>query len=484
MLTPNPARGAVADPIVIVLSPELKSLANPIRALISKAEELVRSGRGGHAVDYAAVERTIELLVADVERSAHADILASLEVDAPRVCIGGKTYALVGHSDGTYYLMAGPVSLTRALYREVGVRNGKTVDAISLRAGVVGDGWLPKTAQSMAFLVGQGTSREAAAAAAKLGRLPYSRPSFERVTHEIGERWGAAHVDIEDELVVEFEIPKDASSISVALDRVSLPMEEPAKRPIGRPRKDAPENPINRVYRMAYVGTVTLHNEDGKALHTIRYGCMPQGDPVLLCTGMANDVYRILQRRPTLLVSLLADGAPEMWGLLESAIPPELVGKIRRLVDFYHLIEKLSLAAKVLAGDSKARELLRRWRATLRKRSGAALEILAELRRSGKENVRVNGDQPVHDAITYLESHHERMNYAGAIRLGLPIGSGNVEATAKTLVAIRMKRAGSRWKEPTGQHIIRLRALNLSDRWDSAMEHLHARHRTAVRKVA
>ena len=32
-----------------------------------------------------------------------------------------------------------------------------------------------------------------------------------------------------------------------------------------------------------------------------------------------------------------------------------------------------------------------------------------------------------------------------------------------------MKRAGSRWKEPTGRHVLQLRALAVSDRWADAM---------------
>ena len=90
----------------------------------------------------------------------------------------------------------------------------------------------------------------------------------------------------------------------------------------------------------------------------------------------------------------------------------------------------------------------------------------------------------MHAAITYLRNHAERMNYAGAIKKGLPIGSGNVEATCKTLVGLRMKRCGSRWHHDTGNHVLHLRALALSDRWDAAMAKLLATQRTAVRRRA
>ena len=103
------------------------------------------------------------------------------------------------------------------------------VDAVSLRAGGVGDGWLPRTARAMSYAVQQGTAREAEATAREFGRLPYARMSFERITHLVGALAVAGHQDIEDALIDAVEVPAEAASVSVSLDRVSVPMEEPGR---------------------------------------------------------------------------------------------------------------------------------------------------------------------------------------------------------------------------------------------------------------
>ena len=139
-------------------------------------------------------------------------------------------------------------------------------------------------------------------------------------------RIGAHRRDIEDALIDAYEVPKEARSIGVSLDGVSVPMEEPRKRPVGRPRKDAPKNPVARNYRMAYCGTVTLQDETGAALHTIRYGCMPKGDIDGLCKRLAADVATLTSKKRGLKIQLLCDGAPEMWNLLEGAFPEKQFG--------------------------------------------------------------------------------------------------------------------------------------------------------------
>jgi hypothetical protein len=221
---------------------------------------------------------------------------------------------------------------------------------------------------------------------------------------------------------------------------------------------------------MAYCGTVTLHDEKGEALHTIRYGCMPESDEKALVTAMASDVLALRRKKPNLALVALADGSAENWNLLGEALDQQSFGQVHWLIDFWHVLEKLAAAAKVVHGDDAAAGVVRRWKLRLLNSNGAAAEILEELTRSGKEQIRVGDARPVHDAMTYLENNAERMKYATARYLGLPIGSGAVEATCKSLIGVRMKRPGSRWKHATGEHVIQLRALSLSDRWSQAMD--------------
>jgi len=301
---------------VIEIPDELNELGDVFEAVLANVRRTVAPTGGGKAVDYAQVEAAVSDDGARVERATHRAILQSLDVDVPAILIGGVRYHRVGRCPAPFHTRAGSVSIERSLYRRSGTRGGtpegKVVDAVSVRAGVVGDGWLPRTARAMAHDVQQGTSREAEASALEHARLPYSRASFERVAHVVGALAVADREDIEDVLIDRDEIPAAARSVSVSLDRVSVPMEEPRRRPVGRPKQGAPKKPVERTFRMASCGTVTLHDDQGTALHTIRYGCMPQGDLIGLRDRLVVDVATLASQRPDLRIQLLCDGAPEM----------------------------------------------------------------------------------------------------------------------------------------------------------------------------
>jgi hypothetical protein len=423
-------------------------------------DELAQAGSGA-AIDYGVLEQRV------------ADVLG--EVD--------------------YHTLAGTVRVMGTVYRKAG-RNGDTLDPVSVRAGVVADGWLPHTARAMAHLLAQGTSREAEATGRALARLPYSRSSFERVGHDVGTLYRRAQARIEEVLIQDYAVPAEARSVSVSIDRVALPMEEPIEvppAPVDPPwvaavmatapphlpevqavldeqaQGDGPK--VARNFRMAYAATVTLYDAEGESIHTIRYGRMPKDDVRGLCRGLARDVTAMRALRPDLKVAYLTDGATEFETLYEQHLTAALGPDVVSLVDFWHAAEYLGAAARLFEIKRKAKPgQFRRWRHALKHDDGAAARMVEQLEQSGLEKVMLDGVRPVEAAIRYFRARLARMDYAGARRQGLPIGSSNVEATCKSLVTVRMKRPGARWKHTTGDEVLQLRALQLSDRWAPAVQ--------------
>lgn len=448
-------------------------VARQVQEMLKRLEETTRAAQAldGSPVDVNAALASITDATTMVGLELKRRALQGLDAAADRVVIGGKPHTKVGRYEATYKTLEGEVTVTRNLYRPDGERNAKTVDLIATRLGVVEDGWLPEAATAMAWLLAQGTSREAEATARTLRRLPYSRSSFERIGHAVGALHGVVRDEVEDALIARYKVPAQAHSLSASLDRVAMPMEEPRARPKGRPKKGAAKRPVSFVYRMAYCGTLTLHDAEGRALHTIRYGRMPQSDAVALSESIAADAAALLAKRPDLKVCVLTDGAVELHALLDNALAATLPGvSIHRLVDYWHLVEKLGQAAALIHGEAEGRVVLARWKLSLLNSAHAVSLIINTLETSRCASKRVGDARPVGDALRYLRNHRERMGYSAARALGLPIGSGNVEATCKSLVSLRFRRPGARWKEPSGQQILDLRALALSDRFFEAID--------------
>ena len=463
-----------------------KAFGAAIQGIVDGVVQFVGDAKRRQAVDYRAHEVAVTEGCNAVEREAHGVMLAALDIDEPALRLNGAVHHRVGRHATGYKTRVGEVLVERTLYRPSGDREARAVNTVSLRAAAVVDEWLPDTAAAMAHRLARGTSREAEQASAVERTLPYSRSSFEHVGHAVGAAMRDRRVDIENALIAEMPLPKEVASISVALDRTTVPMEEPRPKPVGRPKKNAPKRPIAVVYRMGWCGTITLHDERGDAIDTIRYGRMPCEDGEDLAEALASDALALLRRRPKLNLVTLADGGADVQALLAKHVDEEsFQRRIFRLIDFWHVIEKLSDAAAVVRTEATARaELVADWRRRLCMFRNAPLAILDELRASGCEHLRVGDARPVHDAITYFENQHHLMDFVTARQLGLPIGSGNVEATCKSLFGLRFKRPGARWHNATGEHVATMRAHQLSNRWQRATEIALTKPRVEIARAA
>jgi len=70
----------------------------------------------------------------------------------------------------------------------------------------------------------------------------------------------------------------------------------------------------------------------------------------------------------------------------------------------------------------------------------------------------------------FFRTHVERMRYAENAAQGLPLGTGVMEGTCKSLVSDRLKRSGMSWSLAGGQAILNVRGLVQSDRFDRAWD--------------
>src|SRR5206468_1811189 len=136
----------------------------------------------------------------------------------------------------------------------------------------------------------------------------------------------------------------------------------------------------------------TLHDKDGEAIETIKYGRMPSSSADEVAAALKEDVSALLKKRPDLKVVRLTDGGGDVNRALAAYINAEELGienlEVTDLIDIWHVVEKLSPAAKVLYGEGKAKAILEQWKLRLLNSRHARGQIYEVLRASGKERDR------------------------------------------------------------------------------------------------
>lgn len=430
--------------------------------------------------DFAAAERALMEKTAQLETTALLGMLVRLDPDCPQVEFQGKRYRrLRQYASGLYSGLRGELRVQRALYREMGVKNGPTISPMELRAGIVEGRFTPAAAKAVAVLAQALPSREADLVARSMQVLPYSRSAQFRAGVALGSAWESLPDETKAAVDDEIEIPEAAVSVSVAVDRVSMPMAE--ARPLTPDDVEkGVKSPITVQLRMAFAGVTTLYDAEGTALMSIRHAHVPTGGRAAMEHALSKDLDRLLAQRPGLKIVALSDGAGEMQSIVDRAV--EGRGNVAaRITDFWHLTEHLADALRD-TGRYVA-DQLGDWKGQLLANDSAIDDIEMELLNFRAE---YGGDETVpaglHEAITFIENRRERLRYATTHAANLPIGSGTVEATCKTIVSTRMKRPGARWKEDGAQPILALRALatSVTQRWDAAMTELLAAYRRQV----
>ena len=161
-------------------------------------------------------------------------------------------------------------------------------------------------------------------------------------------------------------------------------------------------------------------------------------------------------------VHAVGDGAPWIMGQIE-----ELFGEQGSyLIDFYHVCEYLSAAAKTIAPDAAAGKA---WMEAQKDalKTGRAGEVLSALA-PHREAPDVSDDQaPVRVCHRYLAARAGQLKYREALAEGLPIGSGEIESAHRYVAQKRLKLPGAWWLVEHAEHMLALRINRLNGDWDA-----------------
>jgi hypothetical protein len=411
--------------------------------------------------DLHAFEQELHRLFVTAEREALGHELARFDLDVPALEVEGERCHRVLRCATTYTSAAGPVRVTRSLYRHPG--GGHAVCPLELCAGIIEGSWTPLAAKQATWVVAHLTPKEGEELFDLLGNMTPSKSTLDRLPKALHGHWEAQRPRFEARLRHQEDIPLEAVAMAVSLDGVMAPMKDGqrhAKRTQARAQGKMPSGPAG--YQEVGCATVSYYDRHGERLCTRRMARMPETHKATLKRQLTAEVMGALCQRPDLRVVKVADGAPDNWSYLSETLPVGI-----EVLDFYHAVEHLdaALAAAYGEGTSTYQERVETLSTVLRDEPHGVDKVMGALCRL---RTRYPRRQAIHTALAYFREHCHRMCYADLRAQHLPIGSGVVEAACKTLVSQRLKRSGMRWRTTGGQAILTFRALCQSERFERA----------------
>lgn len=458
-------------------------------------------------LDIGMLERNLRERLNTVGCAVMREVLERADTKASRVSINGKEWGNRRDSKGTYVTTFGEVTLLRSIYSQAG--GGPVAVVADLRLGIAEGRYTPQMTRVLTRAVALMPEEDAAGFLEEIGTAKVSKATLHRVPRAIAARYETKKAQIQEELRESDEVPDAAVTVQVSLDGVMVPQDGEYAKARGRPTKEAlsprhethyPPAPTlapaandgaeGRAWHEGSVGTVSFWNKDREHLKTLYFARMPESGKGTLADEVEDELNMALARRPDLHVLFASDGDAHQWSLLEAMdlrLPDTATGGVSYLLDFYHAAEYLQLAANAVEGKDSpaARVLASDWKEILKELDDGPDRVLKAMRyyrgRLGREADR----EDIETAIHFLakQARLGRLAYAAARAANHPIGTGVVEAAAKTVVNVRMKRAGARFSQHGGQTVMIFRTALLSERFDRLSECLTASY-TAIVKAA
>src|SRR5256712_2400533 len=163
-------------------------------------------------------------------------------------------------------------------------------------------------------------------------------------------------------------------------------------------------------------------------------------------------------------VLFIADAAPWIWKrvpLLVQALGL-VAAQVEELLDFYHAVQHLGQVA-ALRKDWSAK-VRAQWRTQQRRflLQGQVEQVIAAV----QAICRGRNSKAIRTQRDYFIKNQSRMAYATLVAMKLPIGSGALESTVRSVVNLRLKGPSLFWCRASAEAILLLRSYYKAGRWN------------------
>ena len=160
---------------------------------------------------------------------------------------------------------------------------------------------------------------------------------------------------------------------------------------------------------------------------------------------------------------VLMDDERALWNLSRSSF-----SGWTEILDFSHVMEKLWIAGHLHYGNGcgDAEQYVRE-RALLLLEGEVDL-VIEDLLWSLEDGSLTRGkaEELKSKVLGYFLNNRNRMAYGNYLAKGLPIATGIVESTCKTLINRRMEGSGMQWSIDGAEAVLKLRGVFLDELWD------------------
>ncbi|MBO0723927.1 MAG: ISKra4 family transposase [Blastocatellia bacterium] len=390
--------------------------------------------------NFHARELIVRELVNLVGGELTADMMRRQDVDEEQLLLDGKTYYRKEASTGHYQTLYGEQLVERHLYQTSA--GGETICPMEINCQLNFGSATPLLAEIASFKLAVMTGGEVERDMAKSHGLKLSDNYLREIALQVGQ------IGVESRIKWQIpapEVSEPVEIIAIGVDGTTMPL-------------------VGEDYKEAMCGTVAFYDDAGERMTTEYHGAMPQAGKKDFAENFAARALQVLMLFPNAVHVCLGDGAKWNWEFFGKHFPVAIW-----ILDFFHATLHLHKAAELIFGAGhQAEAYYEEWRAKLKEEVGAASGLLRSLVRYQKQGgLTAKIRDKLNKEIEYFRNNLELMNYAEFLAAGLPIGSGVTEAGCKELIKARFCRSGMRWKRETGAPILQLRAIRLSNQWDS-----------------